>query len=78
LKGEYARTVARVKAMLARRAGARVLSVGYRETVSNPAAVAGRVNEFLGGGLDVGAMVVAVDAGLHRNKRPQMNANERR
>jgi hypothetical protein len=68
LKGEYARTVARVKAMLARRAGTRVLSVGYREAVSNPGEVAVRVNEFLGGGLDVGAMTAAVDAALHRNK----------
>ncbi len=68
LKGEYARTVVRVKTMLGRREGTRVLSVGYRETVENPAAVAGRVNEFLGGGLDVGAMTAAVDAALHRNR----------
>ncbi|HVY94619.1 MAG TPA: alkaline phosphatase family protein, partial [Bryobacteraceae bacterium] len=68
LKSEYARTVARVKAMLARRAGTRVLSVGYREAVGNPGAVAARVNEFLGGGFDVGRMAAAVDAALHRNK----------
>ena len=68
LKAEYARTVARVKAMLARRAGTRVLSVGYRETVSNAGLVAARVNEFLGGGFDVGKMAAAVDAALHRNR----------
>jgi predicted AlkP superfamily phosphohydrolase/phosphomutase/predicted Zn-dependent protease len=68
LEGEYARTVARVKALLARRAGTRVLSVGYRETVANPPVVAARVNEFLGGGFDVGAMTAAVDAALHRNR----------
>ncbi|HEU5020403.1 MAG TPA: hypothetical protein VFT60_00885, partial [Bryobacteraceae bacterium] len=68
LEGEYARTVARVKALLARRAGTRVLSVGYRETVANPPVVAARVNEFLGGGFDVGAMAAAVDAALHRNR----------
>jgi hypothetical protein len=78
LKIEYAKTVARVKAMLAQRAGTRVLSVGYREAVSEPAAVAERVNEFLGGGFDAGAMASAVDAALHRNKGPQMNPDEHR
>jgi tetratricopeptide (TPR) repeat protein len=68
LKSEYVKTVARVKAMLGRRAETRVLSVEYRETVSNPGAIAARVNEFLGGGLDVGKMALAVDAALHRNR----------
>jgi tetratricopeptide (TPR) repeat protein len=68
LKAEYGKTVARVKAMLGRRAGTRMLSVGYRETVSDPELVAERVNRFLGGGFDVGAMASAVDSALHRNK----------
>ena len=68
LKSEYAKTVARVKAMLAQRVGTRVLSVGYRDTVSDPGLVAERVNRFLGGGFDVGAMASAVDSALHRNK----------
>ena len=68
LKNEYARTVVRVKAALARRPGTQVLSVGYREAVSDATAVAERVSEFLGGGLDVGKMAASVDPGLHRNR----------
>ena len=68
LKNEYARTVVRVKAALARRPGTQVLSVGYREAVSDARAVAERVSAFLGGGLDVGKMAASVDPGLHRNR----------
>jgi len=68
LKNEYARTVVRVKAALARRPGTRVLSVGYREAVSDARGVAERVSAFLGGGLDVEKMAASVDPGLHRNR----------
>jgi tetratricopeptide (TPR) repeat protein len=68
LKNEYARTVVRVKAALARRPGTQVLSVGYRAAVSDARAVAERVNAFLGGGFDVAKMAASVDPGLHRNK----------
>jgi len=68
LKNEYARTTVRVKAMLARRPGTQVLSVGYRDAISDARAVAERVSRFLGGGLDVPKMVAAVDPGLHRNR----------
>jgi predicted AlkP superfamily phosphohydrolase/phosphomutase/tetratricopeptide (TPR) repeat protein len=68
LKNEYARTVVRVKAALARRPGTQVLSVGYREAVSDARGVAEKVSAFLGGGLDVGKMAASVDPGLHRNK----------
>jgi len=68
LKNEYARTTVRVKAMLARRPGTRVLSVGYRDAIFDAAAVAAKVNEFLGGGLDVGKMAASVDPSLHRNR----------
>lgn len=78
LKSEYGRTVVRVKAMLARRPGSGVLSVGYRETVECPQMVAARVNEFLGGGFDAGKMAAAVDAALHRNKGPQINTDAHR
>jgi Flp pilus assembly protein TadD len=68
LKNEYARTVVRVKAALARRPGTQVLSVAYREAVADAASVAERVSAFLGGGLDVGKMAASVDPGLHRNR----------
>ena len=68
LRNEYARTVVRVKAALARRPGTQVLSVGYREAVNDARAVAEKVSAFLGGGLDVGKMAASVDPGLHRNR----------
>ena len=68
LKNEYARTTVRVKAMLARRPGTQVLSVGYRGAVADARTVAEKVNEFLGGALDVAKMAASVDPALHRNK----------
>jgi tetratricopeptide (TPR) repeat protein len=68
LRNEYARTTVRVKAMLARRPATQVLNVEYREAVSNAAAVAAKVNAFLGGGLDVTKMAASVDSRLHRNR----------
>jgi predicted AlkP superfamily phosphohydrolase/phosphomutase/tetratricopeptide (TPR) repeat protein len=68
LKNEYARTMVRVKAMLARRPDTQVLSVGYRDAVADAAAVSEKVNAFLGGGLDAGKMTASVDPTLHRNR----------
>lgn len=68
LKNEYARTTVRVKAALARRPGTQVLSVGYRDAISDCRTVAEKVNAFLGGGLDVEKMAAAVDPKLHRNR----------
>lgn len=68
LKAEYARTLDRVKAMLAQRAGTQLLVVRHAEAVSDAAATAERVNAFLGGGLDVAGMAAAVDPALHRNR----------
>ena len=68
LKNEYARTTVRVKAMLARRPGTQVLSVGYRDAVADAAAVAEKLNVFLDGGLDIEKMAASVDPSLHRNR----------
>jgi hypothetical protein len=68
LKNEYARTIVRVKAALARRPETSVLTVAYRDAVADPLAVAKKVNEFLGGGLDLDAMARSVDSRLHRNR----------
>lgn len=68
LKNEYAKTSVRVKTMLARRPGTQLLSVGYRDTVVHPAAIAAQLNRFLGGGFDVEKMAASVDPSLHRNK----------
>ncbi|HXM45272.1 MAG TPA: tetratricopeptide repeat protein, partial [Bryobacteraceae bacterium] len=68
LTDEYARTLARVRAMLARRAGTQVLAIEHGDAICDAIATAGRLNEFLGGGLDVAKMAAAVDPTLHRRR----------
>lgn len=46
-----------------------VLYVDYPAVVADPAAEARRINAFLGGHLDVGAMAGAVESGLYRNRQ---------
>ena len=45
-----------------------LLHVGYRDAVERPIAVAQRVDAFLAGGLDVSAMIRAVDPALYRKR----------
>ncbi len=45
------------------------LYVEYADVVSEPVREARRIAEFVGGGLDVDAMVGAVDGSLYRNRR---------
>ena len=45
------------------------IEVTYDELIADPRAHAERLNEFLGGGMDVDAMVRAVDPTLYRNRR---------
>jgi len=68
LRDEYGRTLARVKAMLARRPATEVLIVEHRDAMRDAAGTAETVNRFLGGKLDVGSMAAAIDPTLHRNK----------
>jgi hypothetical protein len=68
LKLEYARMVGRAKAMLVRRPDAELLVVQHSDVISDPMGSAERVNQFLGGGLDVGKMAAAIDPTLHRNR----------
>jgi hypothetical protein len=60
LKEEYARTLQRVKAMLARRPGTRLLAIERGHAISDAIGTAERINKFLGGGLDVGKMAAAI------------------
>jgi len=68
LRNEYGKTIARVKAAMERRPLTQLLVVEYRLAISNPLAMAEKVNQFLGGGLDVARMAAAVDPKLHRNR----------
>jgi tetratricopeptide (TPR) repeat protein len=68
LKEEYSRILDRARAMLAGRPHTQMLAIAYRQAISDSLAAAGRVNEFLGGGLDVARMAAAVDPSLYRNR----------
>jgi hypothetical protein len=47
------------------------LYVSYNEALARPREHASRVNEFLGGALDVEAMIAVVDHALHRQRNPR-------
>ena len=47
----------------------KVLYVSYNELVGDPLPSIKAVNEFLGGGLDTGAMLAVVDPSLYRQRR---------
>ncbi len=64
----FARHLQQVEAWLAGQSNMRVLYVNYNELVKAPLAHAQRVNEFLGGRLDVARMAGAVDPNLHRQR----------
>jgi hypothetical protein len=66
LKDEYARTLGRVKAMLAARPGTQLLTVEHSDVISDPLVTAALLNTFLGGKLDVAKMAAAIDPELHR------------
>jgi len=68
LASVYARHLSQVEALLARRPDIAALNVDYNALVIDPLPAARRVNEFLGGGLDVSAMARAVNQGLYRNR----------
>jgi tetratricopeptide (TPR) repeat protein len=68
LKDEYARMLGRAKAMLTRSACTELLMIEHRAAISDPLVTAERLNRFLGGGLDIGKMVAAIDPTLHRNQ----------
>lgn len=68
LKTVYLQQIDRVLKDMAGRKNVRLMEVDYRDVVGDPAATARRVAEFVGGGMDVGAMAGAVDGGLYRNR----------
>ena len=68
LKEEYARTMSRVKALLAQRRGTQLLVVEHSDIFSDPIGSADKVNAFLGAGLDVRKMAAVIDPRLHRNR----------
>ena len=69
LKAEYRRTLRRVKVWLAGRPHTGVLVVARNSVLTDPAAQAERIREFLDGEADAARMAAAVDPSLHRQRR---------
>ena len=68
LRRAYKRQIAEAQAWAGRQKHAEMLTVAHRDALTNPAAVAARVNSFLGGSLNESAMAEAVDPSLHRER----------
>ena len=60
--------LAKFDAWIAQQECFEILDIDYAQAVSDPAAQAKRIDEFLGGGLDVDAMAATVDPSLYRNR----------
>jgi hypothetical protein len=67
----FAAHLSKIERQLAARKNCEVLYVEHRAAVTQPAAVAERVNAFLGGSLDVEKMSGVVDSQLYRNRAGQ-------
>ncbi len=68
LRELFAKELEQTAAWLKSQANFRTLDVEHRECVNHPVAVAARVNEFLGGGLDEPAMTATIDGNLYRQR----------
>lgn len=65
----YQREIDGVRQWLAEQPNFQVLYVQYNDVLEHPHDVAERLNEFLGGNLDVNAMERVPDQSLYRNRR---------
>jgi len=65
----YGDHLEKVRRFLANRQNFATLSIVYGDVVENPALAAHRMNEFVGGTLDVRKMAAVADPGLYRNRR---------
>lgn len=62
----------RVEQWIAGQPNVECLYVSYNAMLARPRDQAGRVNTFLGGALDVEAMIAVVDHTLHRQRNPRV------
>jgi len=68
LAAVFAAQLAETEAWMAQQPGFRNLVLDYRDVVAVPSAAAATIDDFLGGRLDRGAMVSAVDPLLYRQR----------
>ena len=69
--------VQQVKLWLARQPNFAMLDLDYNAMLADPQPWAEKVNAFLGGGLDVRAMVAVVDPALYRNRAEDAHPSHR-
>ena len=65
----YAEHLAQVERFLRQRPCFSALMVDYSAVLADPAGQAARLNQFVGGGLDVARMAAVTDPALYRNRR---------
>ncbi len=68
IKALFESELDRCRQWLSRRPNFTVLYITYRDMIADPRSESRRVNEFLGGRLDVSAMASSVDPSLYRNR----------
>jgi hypothetical protein len=64
----YQEQLRQIEAWLLERPSFNVLMVNYNELIQKPEPVVAAINQFVGGGLDAGAMKKAVDSSLYRQR----------
>jgi hypothetical protein len=69
MRQSYEQHLAKVQRLLSRRVCFSVLQVSYRSALERPREEAQRINDFLGGTLDVDRMTTVGDPALYRNRR---------
>ncbi len=72
MKEHYQKHLEQVKRLTTNLPNYEMIEIGYREAIDDPAGVAKKVNEFLGGRLDLPAMAETVDKKLYRNRKEQL------
>ena len=70
LQALFAAELNKCETWLAKQPNFKVLHINHRDMISDGLAQAQRINDFLGGGLDVDAMVAVVEPELYRNRNP--------
>ncbi len=69
MRQQYQNHLAKIHRFLAARSCFSVLRVDYRSALERPREEAQRINDFIGGGLDVSRMAEVGDPALYRNRR---------
>jgi hypothetical protein len=69
LNRHYAKHLAEIKQWLGAQQNFRVLYINHRDAVMNTEQEVQRINEFLGGGLDVAKMIAIIKPALYRERR---------